>query len=131
MTHGLTAGQRALLRANLLQQQRGLDAQLQTPLAGGGRVEHTHEVLTQDDDDAPQHLMDREIDMARTDRALHLLGAVSNALKRIDEPSFGLCNECGEGISFDRLKLEPWALRCVACERQRENAQGLAHSASP
>ncbi len=130
MAHELTAGQRALLRAALTQQQHALDAQLETPLAGGGRVEHTHEVLEQDHDDAPQRLIDREVDMARTDRALNLLGAVSTALKRIDAPDFGLCTECGVGIAFDRLKLEPWALRCVACESQHERSHGTTHRAT-
>ena len=125
MTHGLTAGQRALLRAALTEQQHALDAQLKATLADGGRVEHAHEVLTQDDDDVAQHLVDREVDMARTDCGVALLGDVSRALKRVDEPDYGLCSECGVGIAFDRLKVEPCALRCIACETQHEKSLGL------
>ena len=55
-----------------------------------------------------------------TDRELAELGAVSAALLRLKQDDFGQCADCGEGIAFDRLKVEPWALRCVRCESQRE-----------
>ena len=89
---------------------------------GLSRVEHAREVLSQDSDDLPQLEAGREMDMALGDREIGELGAVSAELRRLQEDRYGECVDCGEAIPFDRLKVEPWALRCVACEGRRERA---------
>ena len=124
MSHYLRSGQRALLQQLLQMRQHELDRRVALHQAGGSRAEHASEVLRQDGDDAPQRDSDREVDLARADRDIEELGAVSAALARIHDPQFGLCTDCGEAIPFDRLKLEPWALRCVACEGKRERSRG-------
>ena len=51
--------------------------------------------------------------------------AVSAALARLRDTEtghYGVCTDCEADIPFDRLKVEPWALRCVACESAREGA---------
>ena len=50
---------------------------------------------------------------------------LAQSLARVHEPSYGLCEQCGGSIPFDRLKVEPWALRCVACESRRERGPRL------
>ena len=119
MSH-LTAGQRALLEAALVQRQHQLDRRLADQTGGLSRVEHAREVLLQDGRDAPQRESEREMDLALTDIETQELGAVSAALRRLHEADFGICTDCGDEIPFDRLKVEPWALRCVACEARRE-----------
>ena len=42
------------------------------------------------------------------------------ALKRLDEGTFGLCQQCGGQIGFERLDAAPYAPYCVQCERQVE-----------
>ncbi len=37
------------------------------------------------------------------------------ALKRLHEPDYGVCVECGKDIGFVRLIADPWALHCQAC----------------
>jgi DnaK suppressor protein len=118
----LTAGQRALLQAELIRRQGELDRQLAEHQGGLSRVEHAREVLSQDSDDVSHREADREMDMALGDREIAELGAVSAALRRLTEGRYGECADCGEAIAFDRLKVEPWALRCVACESRRERA---------
>ncbi|MFO1216337.1 MAG: TraR/DksA C4-type zinc finger protein [Burkholderiaceae bacterium] len=122
MTSQLTAGQRALLQAELERRQHELDRQVADHQGGLSRVEHAREVLSQDSDDLPQLEAGREMDMALGDREIGELGAVSAALRRLQEDRYGECVDCGEAIPFDRLKVEPWALRCVACESRRERA---------
>ena len=124
MSHLLSPGQRALLQQLLQMRLHELDRRV--ALRGVSRGEHASEVLRQDADDAPQHGVDREIDLVRADREIEELGAVSEALARVYDAGFGLCIDCGETIAFDRLKLEPWALRCVACEAARERRAGSA-----
>jgi RNA polymerase-binding transcription factor DksA len=120
MSTHLTAGQRALLKAELELRQRQLDRQLDTHQDGQSRAEHAREVLERDYDDAPQRAMDREVDMALSDIDVQTLGAISRALQRIDDEDFGHCGDCGTEIPFDRLKVEPYALRCVRCESRHE-----------
>jgi DnaK suppressor protein len=58
--------------------------------------------------------------MALSDRTLVELGQVSAAMRRVQAEDFGVCTDCGVDIPFDRLKVEPWATRCVACESAQE-----------
>lgn len=116
----ITPAQRSQLEAGLVERRGQLDAQLAGQLAGGSRADHAREVLQQDSDDIRHRSEDREVDMARSDQDLRELGAVSEALRRIQTPAYGLCAGCEAPIPFERLKIEPWALRCVACESARE-----------
>ncbi|HMO49171.1 MAG TPA: TraR/DksA family transcriptional regulator [Rubrivivax sp.] len=120
MSTHLTAGQRALLESELIRRQNELDRQLAEHHGGLSRVEHARELLRQDSDDVSHREADREMDLALGDRGLSELGAVSAALLRLKEERYGECADCGEVIAFDRLKVEPWALRCIACESRRE-----------
>lgn len=49
-----------------------------------------------------------------------LLTEVQDALKRIDEGTYGLCVNCGQPIPEKRLEAIPWAARDVKCEAQLE-----------
>jgi len=49
-----------------------------------------------------------------------LLTLVENALQRIEDGTYGLCQQCGKEIPAKRLEALPWAERCVACEAQVE-----------
>lgn len=122
MSSQLTVGQRALLEAELIRRQSELDRQVADHQGGLTRAEHARELLSQDSDDVSHREADREMDMALGDREIAELGAVSAALLRLKEDRYGDCADCGEAIAFDRLKVEPWALRCVACESLRERA---------
>ncbi len=120
MTSHLSAAQRALLETALLQRHNQLDRRLVEHHEGLSRVAHAREVLMQDGDDAPQRENARATDLAVTDIETQALGAVSLALQRVHTPDFGVCNDCSQGIPFERLQIEPWALRCTACESARE-----------
>jgi len=123
MSTHLTTGQRALLQAELELRQEELRRQLAVHQEGRTRVEHARDVLAQDYDDAPQRAMDREVDQALTEFDTQELGAIGRALQRVHDDDFGLCIDCGGEIPFDRLKIEPQALRCVTCESRRESAR--------
>ena len=122
VTTQLTAGQRALLEAELLRRQGELDRRLADHQGGLSRVEHARELLAQDSDDVSHREAERQMDMELSDRDIAEIGAVSAALLRLKEGRYGGCSDCGEAIAFDRLKVEPWALRCVSCEGRREHA---------
>jgi len=80
-------------------------------------------VLEQDADDARQRDADREVDFAVADREAVELAAIDAALARLAAGRYGRCGNCGEDIPLARLQLEPQALRCIACETERERGQ--------
>lgn len=51
------------------------------------------------------------------------LTRVDLALVRLDAGQYGLCTECGDEISVQRLNALPFAVRCQSCEQTREQAQ--------
>jgi DnaK suppressor protein len=48
------------------------------------------------------------------------LNAIDDALMRIEDGTYGLCEECGKKIHKDRLKIMPFAKNCVACQSDLE-----------
>lgn len=122
MSTPLTSGQQALLKADLEQRRATLSGQLAEHLHGQSRADRAREVMQQDGDDAAQRLPERDIAAALTAHEQRELDAVSAALQRLQRGEYGSCAECGVAIPFDRLKAEPWALRCVDCEARREKA---------
>lgn len=46
---------------------------------------------------------------------------ISDALKRIDEKTYGVCQDCEDDIPEKRLSLNPYFLTCVSCAEEREN----------
>jgi DnaK suppressor protein len=47
--------------------------------------------------------------------ARHRIAEVDDALRRLDEGSYGVCEQCGAPIPADRLAVRPFARRCVPC----------------
>jgi DnaK suppressor protein len=52
---------------------------------------------------------------------------VEAALRRLDQGGYGDCQDCGEPIALARLKVQPAAGRCAACQAVHEGA--LEHRA--
>ncbi|TKB46826.1 TraR/DksA family transcriptional regulator [Thalassotalea mangrovi] len=40
---------------------------------------------------------------------------LSNAITRIENGSYGICQDCGEDIATERLKVQPAATKCIRC----------------
>jgi DnaK suppressor protein len=51
------------------------------------------------------------------------LNRIDEALRRLEEGTFGYCFECGEEINEKRLRALPFAVRCKDCEAAREVKQ--------
>lgn len=77
-----------------------------------------------------------EIDQATTDveqamrmrlcnREILYLKKVDEALKRIEDGTFGECDECGEDIELRRLEARPTATLCVSCKEEQERKEVL------
>ena len=68
---------------------------------------------------------DRNFLLRIRDRERKLVVKIQEALKRIDEGTFGICQECGEEISESRLKARPVATLCVECKRKQETQEKI------
>jgi DnaK suppressor protein len=64
-----------------------------------------------------------EIEFALIQMKAETLNKIDEALRRLEEGSYGYCFECGEEISERRLRALPFAVRCKNCEEAREVAQ--------
>ena len=64
-----------------------------------------------------------DIEFALIQMKAETLSKIEEALRRLDEGTFGYCFECGEEISERRLRALPFAVRCKDCEEAREVAQ--------
>lgn len=71
---------------------------------------------------------DRNFMLRIRDRESKLILKVKKALARLESGTFGICESCGEDISFDRLKARPVTTQCIDCkikEETLEKALGL------
>ncbi len=118
-TH-LTASQRTELATLLQAQLKAIERQSSAHREGLSLVEHAQQVLQQDGDDAPQRAGDREVDFAVSERDGQRLAGLRLAQSRLNAPDFGHCIDCGVHIPYERLRIEPEALRCVGCESTHE-----------
>ena len=50
-----------------------------------------------------------------------LLRAIEDALARIRNEKFGICEECGEPISNARLEAVPWTRWCRDCKARQDS----------
>ncbi len=69
---------------------------------------------------------DRNFLLRIRDRERKLLMKIQEALNRIDEGTFGTCQQCGGEISESRLKARPVATLCVECKRLQEREEKIA-----
>ncbi|MCD4716641.1 MAG: RNA polymerase-binding protein DksA [Desulfobacterales bacterium] len=71
---------------------------------------------------------DRNFTLRIRDRERRLIAKITNALDRLDNGTFGICEECGDDISDKRLKARPVTTLCINCKKKQENqekVQGL------
>ncbi len=45
---------------------------------------------------------------------------IDQALAKIEEGTYGTCEDCGEHISLERLEAIPFATLCIECKKRRE-----------
>lgn len=53
---------------------------------------------------------------AETRRDVQELQELNQALARMEEGSYGICEDCGDDIPVERLRAHPGAIRCVPCQ---------------
>jgi RNA polymerase-binding protein DksA len=72
--------------------------------------------------DSATATLNREIDSTLEENSEHVLTGINEALDRIDNGTFGMCEHCGAQIAVERLEAIPYATRCIDCQRLAERA---------
>jgi DnaK suppressor protein len=67
--------------------------------------------------DAASNSYNADILMSISDNDLNLLKDTDNALDKIANKTYGICEECEENISEKRLEANPVARYCITCKR--------------
>lgn len=63
---------------------------------------------------------EKEFKLLMGDRERKKLLLIDEALQRIKNGEYGVCEECGEEIPFERLKVMPFTKVCVECQERIE-----------
>lgn len=63
---------------------------------------------------------DRNFLLRIRDRERKLIGKIREAIARIEDGTFGICEDCGDDISIERLKARPVTTLCIDCKRRQE-----------
>lgn len=71
--------------------------------------------LVPDSEERAKQLEDREVVDALGNAAREELRKISAALERLDDGMYGTCIECSVPIAGDRLRANPYALKCIDC----------------
>jgi DnaK suppressor protein len=103
----------------------------------GDLVQMTDEALKRNGPDAsgnlsnlPLHMADigtenydQEFTLGLIENEQLTLEQINQALTRIENGSFGTCQECGEPIARTRLQAIPYTPHCIECARKLETPQ--------
>lgn len=78
-----------------------------------------------DETDLASSLIQQQLNCTIRDREYSKLRRIDAALDRIDEGTYGHCEDCDEEIGMKRLENQPWAELCIthAEEKEREESQ--------
>lgn len=70
--------------------------------------------------DLGSHEAEEDLTLGLLENAEFLMKEIQEALTRIDEGTFGMCESCRKGISKERLEAVPYARHCVTCAEKAE-----------
>ena len=120
----LTAAELGTLASHLEARRRATRAELQAKLNAQdnpallglrNRMEETDDWAVAD--------LETALDVAEVSRDAAELREVEIAQGRVQDGTYGTCQDCGEPIPYARLAANPSAPRCIACQEKLEAAQ--------
>lgn len=68
---------------------------------------------------------DRNFELRIRDRERKLILKMQEAIKRMDDGVFGICDTCGGPISEKRLMARPVTTQCIDCKMKQEKMEKL------
>lgn len=68
---------------------------------------------------------DRNFELRIRDRERKLINKIREAIERIGDGTFGLCDSCEEPISVERLRARPVTTLCIECKTEEERQERI------
>lgn len=84
------------------------------------------ENVTIDSDDVPDIVdlatsdLSMNLNVEIKERERQLVGKIDYALSKIEDGTFGVCDECGESIDTARIRVRPVTTLCIKCKEEQE-----------
>lgn len=69
--------------------------------------------------------IDRNFMLRLRGRERKLLKKIEDAIDRIEQGTFGICDKCGEEINIKRIEARPVTTMCIDCKTQQEEEEKL------
>src|SRR6476660_1308763 len=126
----LTKAQLQQLRQKLVDRQRVLVAEVREKreqAAAEGNEDAIGAVGDAGDESVMRAATD--LDLQEAGRDVQELNDIDAALRRMEDGSYGICDECGQEIGYPRLDAQPTALRCISDQEKYERT--YARGATP
>jgi len=71
--------------------------------------------------DRASNIIERSLSQNLCDRESLLIEKIKRALQDIADGAYGICYQCGENISIQRLKASPVVRYCIDCKTEMES----------
>jgi DnaK suppressor protein len=78
-----------------------------------------------DSADMSSHDVEQGMDYSLLEMKYEQYKDIADAFRKLENVSFGLCEECGEEIDIKRLEVNPLARYCIACKTRKENLERI------
>lgn len=102
--------------------------QLKSQILNGGILTSSSDLTISQDDladeaDLANSVIDQQVSFNMRQRELSKLRSIEIALEKVEDGTYGYCEECDEEIPEKRLTNQPWSSLCIehAEEKEREN----------
>ncbi len=122
----LTA-RKELLRKHLISKREEIVREAKDEIAKYIKGEANQLVETAlDDGDWSVIDLSADINIRRLETHRERLLGIDEALMKLREGTYGVCEECGGEITSERLKVMPFAIYCRDCQEKREQLEKIA-----
>ncbi len=99
--------------------QRALDGDLSL-------LRELHQERSGDPVDAAADTVQDELNSQIVEAESRELGAIEDAIARMNQGDYGDCETCGKPIPITRLRAIPYATECIECRRRAESGSGVS-----
>lgn len=65
----------------------------------------------------------RTVELRKRDRERKLIQKILKAIQKMEDNTYGMCEECGDEISEERLRVRPEATLCIRCKEEQEKLE--------
>ena len=108
------------IKKELLKRRREILGQALDPRNGDLKSERDNLL---DSGDVATEEVDRSFKIRLREREEKLLKKIDSALIRMEDKSFGVCDDCGQSIEIKRLIARPVTTLCISCKNLQEEEE--------